>query len=442
MPIMSSSDAEATMRLVAGSIRVMQQRYNNHHVGQNELRQYTQHAAMVCGWAPAGTGEALLAALVDPDGPYDTVPIQREVTPEVVRLTGQLAAAVAALESDDAGHDERVEAAETAASFQSTGIMGSAYHSDYRQWWAAASSMRERAGDLLRAQPPAVRQTLFDRWTATDGSAKPHLDPHRSLIGAMLAGGGVDGRGWLDRLGDFDLLHSGDWTEEIIKAEHRAGRPHPWALGTWRRVQIEDGNADTGRELWPVPSPGEPWADRAVADVEAMAGPRRADWHALLSHCVPAKDSARPSTAWRKGAGPLLDAVGADEFAMVVDEWLALVGASRTGPVPTPIPDRYNVRLLSGLLWVRAMCPPSESYLRHLGQIAERATRNVPGHGPASPKLANAAVTALVGADHPAAVEQLTRLASRLTYKSTLRLVKKGLEDRATAGPRVTPGPR
>ncbi|MFI1992933.1 DUF4132 domain-containing protein [Actinoplanes sp. NPDC020271] len=422
-------DAEATMRLVAGSVRTMQQRYNNHTVSPAELRQYVRHAAMVCGWAPAETGKALLAALVDPAGPDETVPIQRGVSAEVVQLTEQLTAAVATLEGDAADHDQRVEAAETAATFQSTGIIGSAYYPEEKQWWAAARSIRELAGELLRAQPLDVRQTLFDRWTAIE--AKPHLDPRRSLIGAMVAGGGVDGRGWLDRLGACYLQPSGDWTEQIIRAEHGAGRPHPLALATWRRMQVEDGKADTGSDLWPVPNPGEPWADRAVADVEATAGARRSAWQALLAHCVPGKDQARPAAAWRRQAGSLLDAVGADEFATVCDGWLGLVGAPRSGP--GRLPDRYNVRLLSGLLWVRAMCPPSEDYLRNLGQIVERATRKISGHGPASPKLANAAVLALLDTDRPAAVAQLARLASRLTYKSTLRLVEKGLDERATA---------
>ncbi|MCY9555970.1 hypothetical protein M5W98_30735, partial [Paenibacillus apiarius] len=95
--------------------------------------------------------------------------------------------------------------------------------------------------------------------------------------------------------------------------------------------------------------------------------------------------------------------------------------------------DRYNVGLLWGLIWMRTMCQPSEQTLRSLGQIAERAARKISGHGPASPKLANVAVAALVDTDHPAALAQLARLSSRLTYKSTLRLVEKGLARHAEA---------
>ncbi|MEV6344350.1 DUF4132 domain-containing protein [Actinoplanes sp. NPDC051851] len=439
---MAGFDAAETTAMVAGSIRVMQERGTRLRADGSELRQFTEHVAMVCGWAPDGTGPGLLAALTDPDGPYDLVPLQRQVLPGVVRRTAALTEAVAVLESTDADHDRRVAAAEIASEFQSSGIVGSAYYPDGDRWFAAADAMRERAGRLLAAQPVRVRQTLFDAWTAGNDRQHPGREPRRSLIGHLVAAGGLESTGWLDRLGGHFLLHSGDWTEDLVRTAHRDGRPHPWALATWRRMQIETWKTETGGTLWPIPNPGEPWADRAIADVEAMTEPHRAAWHALLAHCVSGKDQARPPAAWRKRAGPLLDAVGSADFRVRCDAWLGLVGAARSRPVRTGrrddlvdprTPDRYNVRLLTGLLWFRAMCPPAEEGLRHLGQIAERATRKLPGQGPASPRLANAAVTALIGADHPAAVAQLARLASRVTYKSTLKLIGKGLDERAAA---------
>ncbi|GAA2711524.1 DUF4132 domain-containing protein [Actinoplanes palleronii] len=441
---MTTFDPPVTMRLVAGSIAVLEQHHRRSGASDNELRQFAQHAAMVCGWAPAGVGERLLAEL---DGAYPLLPGQRAVLPELQRLARQLLDAVAVLESDHASHDQRVAAAQTAVGQLSTGIVGSAYYPHGDQWFAAAAAMHDRARQLLRVQPAPVRQTLFDAWTATDGPHHPGRGSLGQLIGSLLAAGGVDGTAGLDRFGLFYHLSCGDWTGDLVKAEHAAGRPHPWALATWRRMQIEHWQTGTAATLWPVPSPGEPWADRAITEVEAMPGERRAAWHALLAHCVPDKDQARPSAAWRKQAGPLLAAVGAAEFADHVDGWLALVGAPRSRPAHVVVsysgfrhapgsprmPDRYNVRLLSGLLWARALCPPTPDAVRHLGQIAERATRKISGHGPASPKLANAAVAALIDTDHPAAVAQLARLASRLTYKSTLRLVEKGLDACATA---------
>ncbi|MEU8210640.1 DUF4132 domain-containing protein [Micromonospora sp. NPDC049044] len=305
---------------------------------------------------------------------------------------------------------------------------------------------------LLAAQPVPVRQALFDEWTV------PGQDSNQlyGRIRALLSGGGLTGSGWLDRLGGQAWLGFGRWstllvtfTRESLRTEYLAGRSHPAALATWRRTRIEFSFRDMGDEdaaMWPTVNVGEKWADRAIADIEAMSEERRSRWQALLSHCLLGADKARPTAAWQKSARALLDAVGVDEFTDRLDDWLPLVGLPRSLPLrmttccpghiddfPPRLADRHNVGVLWGLLWMRAMCPPSEETLRSLGHIAERAARKVPGHGPSSPKLANVAVAVLVDTEHPAALAQLARLASRLTYKSTLRIVEKGLTKHAEA---------
>ncbi|CAM5437500.1 hypothetical protein SGLAM104S_07504 [Streptomyces glaucescens] len=70
---------------------------------------------------------------------------------------------------------------------------------------------------------------------------------------------------------------------------------------------------------------------------------------------------------------------------------------------------------------------------RALGALTETALRKVPGHGPVNPKVANAAVTALARIDAEPALAELARLATRVTYKGTLKLLDKALEDRARA---------
>ncbi|MEU8182104.1 DUF4132 domain-containing protein [Micromonospora sp. NPDC049047] len=305
---------------------------------------------------------------------------------------------------------------------------------------------------LLAAQPVPVRQALFDEWTV------PGQDSNQlyGRIRALLSGGGLTGSGWLDRLGGQAWLGFGRWsrllvtfTRESLRTEYLAGRSHPAALATWRRTRIEFSFRDMGDEdaaMWPTVNVGEKWADRAIAEIEAMSEERRSRWQALLSHCLLGADKARPTAAWQKSARALLDAVGVDEFTDRLDDWLPLVGLPRSLPLrmttccpghiddfPPRLADRHNVGVLWGLLWMRAMCPPSEETLRSLGHIAERAARKVPGHGPSSPKLANVAVAVLVDTEHPAALAQLARLASRLTYKSTLRIVEKGLTKHAEA---------
>ncbi|GLY05448.1 MULTISPECIES: DUF4132 domain-containing protein [Actinoplanes] len=434
---------ERTLRLVTGSLSHLRKVWPEYEVDDQDLREFTEVVGLVCGWAPAAQRQSLIDSLAG----RDLLPEQHPLLPQAVRQAEQVVATVTVLESADADHEQRLAAArEVVAGLRDRTSVG-LHGPDSDDWTSAVDEMWERALPVLCAQPAPVRQALFDEWTDTDDHSS--RSPRR-FAGRLLAAGGLDTRDWLDRVGVFYRLYLEDWAWEHIAAEHRAGRSAPGALALWRRMRFEMWHLDEDVDdtFWPVPNPGEPWADRAATEIEAMPADRRAAWHALLVHCVPVRDQARPSAAWARQAGPLLAAVGAEEFATRVDGWLSLVGAPRSRPaytvghtyegyhlvaVPARLPDRHNVRLLSGLLWARVLCPPSQDLLRHVGQIAERATRKVPGHGPASPKLANAAVAVLVETEHPAAVAQLARLASRLTYKSTLKIVEKGLDARATA---------
>ncbi|MFJ5598281.1 DUF4132 domain-containing protein [Micromonospora parva] len=443
---MNAHDAELALRDVVDTVRGWCERSDN-TLNEHGRRDFVSRVATVLGWAPAGTLPALLAALTDPHGPYQLAAPQVELLPEAIRQGELLAAAVADLDGRDADHDRRRAAAMTVVET----LPMLAYQAE-TPWDRARRDIWARAAQLLAAQPAPVRQTVFDALTVPGEDS----DGRGKLIKAVRSGGGLDGAVWLDRLGGQAWLGFGYWstqlkrfTWESIQAEASAGRVNPAALATWRRTRIERSLCDMSDEadrMWPIPNVGEPWADRAVADVEAMPGDRRAAWRALLAHCSVEADRAKPSAGWRKQARSLLDAVGGDEFTARLDDWLPLVGQARTLPlrmtkccpghladVPPRMIDRYNVGLLWGLIWLRTMLPSSEETLRSLGQIAERAARKIPGHGPASPKLANVAVAALIDSDHPAALAQLARLASRLTYKSTLRIVEKGLTQHAEA---------
>ncbi|MET8230377.1 DUF4132 domain-containing protein [Micromonospora sp. NPDC005298] len=439
-------DPEPALREVVDTVRGRCER-SNQTLNERNQRDFVVRVATVCGWAPAGTVPVLLAALNDPHGPYDLAPPQIALLPEATRQAELVAAAVADLAGDTADTERRAAAALT--------VIDQLPRLAYRRetpWDHARGRAWERAKQLVAAQPTPVRQVVFDALAVPEEG----IDGRGKLIRAACSGGGLDGTLWLERLGGQAWLGFGGWsallvafTWESIEAAEAADRTNPAALAAWRRTRIERSLDDLGADadrMWPVPNVGERWADRAIADIEAMPAERRSAWQALLVHCPAGADRAKPTAAWRRQAQHLLDAVGRSEFAARVDEWLPLVGQARTLPLrmttccpghladmsPRTI-DRYNVGLLWGLIWMRVMCPPSEESLRGLGQIAERAASKIPGHGPASPKLANVAVAALVDTDHPGALAHLARLSSRLTYKSTLRLVEKGLTAHAEA---------
>ncbi|MET8308249.1 DUF4132 domain-containing protein [Micromonospora sp. NPDC005173] len=446
---MGMYDPEPALREVVATVKEWCDRRDN-TLSPVSQRDFIDRVAMVCGWSLDGRGRVLLAALNDPDGPYDLAPTQIDLLPEATRQAELLGSAVAVLDGVDANHDRRVAAAMTVIGFPPW--RPRVNQADETPWDVARREMWARTEQLLAAQPADVRQTVFDELTVPEQDSELRT----ALIRSLLSAGGLDGSVWLDRLGGQAWLGFGRWswrlksfTWESIRTEYLAGRMHPAALATWRRTGVERILSDMGDEadtMWPIPNAGEQWADRAIADIEAMPEERRSAWHALLAHCPLGADKAKPTAAWQKSARLLLDAVGGDEFSSRLDDWLPLVGLARSLPLrmttccsghyadfPPRLADRFNVGLLWGLIWMRAMCPPSEDTLRSLGQIAERAARKVPGHGPASPKLANVAVAVLIDADHPAALAQLARLASRMTYKSTLRIVEKGLTKHAEA---------
>lgn len=435
-------DAEAALRLaIAGTRKWMGQEYDAPSIRQ----QFVTGMAMVCGWSGQPIG-ALLAAVCDP--PLEAR--QQELLPEIQRRAEALSAAVAALSGTEASHDQRLAAVRTVVEYRQGRIPGGGFDP---VWYAMHEAVEAATKELVGAQPADVRQVLFDAWTVPEGGE----EGRSSLIRTLVRPGDLDGSGWLDRLGGRTTLRVGNWgtglsefTWEALRAAHRAGQPHAAALATWRRTRAEDDpkvDDDTSGSMWPIPNVGEPWADRAIADIEALPANRRAAWHALLVHCPTEREKARASAGWLKRARPLLDAVGADDFTARVDDWLPLVGLARTLPLriailccwdhfadhPPRLVDSYNVGLLLGLIRLRMTYPPTEETLRSLGRIAERATRKIAGRGPANPKLANAAAAALVDADHPKALAQLARLASRLTYKSTLAIVQKGLTRHAEA---------
>jgi hypothetical protein len=88
---------------------------------------------------------------------------------------------------------------------------------------------------------------------------------------------------------------------------------------------------------------------------------------------------------------------------------------------------------LRGLAWTLSFLPPRPDIARALGALVETSLRRIAGHGPRDPKVANAGVMALSRIDGEAALAELARLATRVTYKGTLKLVDKALEARAEA---------
>ncbi|MFI6930121.1 DUF4132 domain-containing protein [Streptomyces sp. NPDC050287] len=244
----------------------------------------------------------------------------------------------------------------------------------------------------------------------------------------------------LDELSRRQSVWYGSRYEALAEAELAAGRPlAPAVVAVFRRAGMETYGSKPLAELAakltdPVLNVGEEWAERAMRDATDP------DWQDLLAHATTAT-AAKPSAKWDRRAVTLVDVLGADRVRETVLPWLALVGRPRTFPLErqTYEPDvnsaydPYNANALRGLTWLLSLLPPHPDTTRALGALIETSLKKVAGLGPRSPKVANAGVVALARVDSEAALAELARLATRVTYKNTVKLLDTALEARATA---------
>ncbi|MEU0406986.1 DUF4132 domain-containing protein [Streptomyces griseorubiginosus] len=265
------------------------------------------------------------------------------------------------------------------------------------------------------------------------GIVSRDLPPHERLAAERLA--------LLDGISRQHSFWYGARYENLIEAELAAGRPiAPAVVATVRRSVLHAYQNDdlprTAKKLTEPPlNVGEAWADQALRDAADDS-----DWQALLAHAATAT-AAKPNARWDQRATALTAALGPDRVRETVLPWLTLAGRPRTfelergryEPDVNSAYDPYNANALRGLAWLLSLLPPHPDTARALGALVETSLKKVAGLGPRNPKVANAGVNALARIDSEAALAELARLATRVTYKNTLKLLDAALEARAAA---------
>ncbi|MEX2984474.1 DUF4132 domain-containing protein [Streptomyces sp. C36] len=257
----------------------------------------------------------------------------------------------------------------------------------------------------------------------------------------------TDDQARMEELGRLHVCYNTHKLWPLLRTALAAGQPLPGSfVGVLRRTamvaawQVEKDWAKTVAGLTePVVNPGEAWTDRALAELPALGD----TWRRLLAHAATAR-TARPAAKWDKTARALFDELdeAPDAVRRRLLSWIGLAGRPRTGP-PLHVPeygsdpndefDPYNVDALRGITWLLALLPPHSDTVRALGTLVTYSLRKVPGLGPRSPKLANAAVLALSRIDGDPALAELARLSARITYKGTLKQLDTALTARAEA---------
>ncbi|WP_328780826.1 DUF4132 domain-containing protein [Streptomyces canus] len=300
----------------------------------------------------------------------------------------------------------------------------------------------------LRELPPDARSRIADGLVTQYHSEQAGPNARQNaliLLGIVSRDLPPHDRLTAERLSLLDGIsrqHSFWWGaryENLIEAELAAGRPvAPAVVATVRRsvlhaYQNEDLPRTAKKLTEPPLNVGEAWAEEALRET----GPA---WQQLLTHMTTAT-AAKPSAKWDKQAADLLDPLGPDRVREAVIRWLALVGRPRTfelergryEPDVNSAYDPYNANALRGLAWLLSLLPAHPDTARALGILVETSLKKVAGLGPRNPKVANAGVNALARIDSEAALAELARLATRVTYKNTAKLLDAALEARAVA---------
>ncbi|MFD9411525.1 DUF4132 domain-containing protein [Streptomyces sp. NPDC059989] len=297
----------------------------------------------------------------------------------------------------------------------------------------------------VQARPEADRRRMIevvaDRYRRETDTEKVQW---QLLTLIAIAGRGLDAlplaQERIARLDAVSRTHTywyGDRHEALAEAELAAGHAlSPAVIATIRRSAMSAYGERVltdlaGRLTEPVLNVGEEWAERAMADDRSRE---------LLGYALTAT-AAKPSAKWEKGGRAVIEALGADTVREAVLSWLALVGRPRTfelergqyEPDVNSAFDPYNANALRGLAWLLSFLPPHPATVRALGALVESSLRKAAGLGPRNPKVANAAVNSLARMEGEAALAELARLGTRVTYKGTAKLIDAALETRAAA---------
>ena len=180
---------------------------------------------------------------------------------------------------------------------------------------------------------------------------------------------------------------------------------------------------------------GEVWADAANAELTELGTDAARAWVNLLKHALGAT-SSHPSAKWLAAGGRLVDPIGAEAVRSALLRWLPLVSKGPTACrklsefpgdhrnyVEAIIDD--NATILRGLLWLVPTLPGPGDLARAVGAVAQSAYRKIAGLGPRAPRVGTAAVAALAGLDHPAAVGQLALLKVRVKIGTAQKEIDK-----------------
>lgn len=259
--------------------------------------------------------------------------------------------------------------------------------------------------------------------------------------------------GWLTGYDRIRFLSLGYLAKQIgyyIEAQPLSEKLRETIAAFADYLSLEDGDADLRKQIialrhyagtfatkLPLVN-GDAWADRAIADIAAMASPLQQTWGELFTVLLQANGSV-PTSKWWKAAEAALDKLGFEPFKHVILVWFPLVDAARTIPVRPRYhgePDQNqtlidaNADLLRPLVW---LCGRQEDreIARSLTTLAVSTYRKLTGIGPRCVRVGNACVWALGNMPGLTGIQQLALLKVKVKFGTAQSGIEKALTSAA-----------
>jgi len=162
----------------------------------------------------------------------------------------------------------------------------------------------------------------------------------------------------------------------------------------------------------------------------------------LLKHAASARAPA-PSKKWMAQAGSLAESVATSSVSEMFARWASRLDEPRPEndwrhEAPWAHHDRSlalddrNCIVLKGLCWIVSGAP-KDPPVQALESLARSAYRKIPGVGPRSAKVGNAAICALGRIATEPAIAALLSLRARLKQVSVRRMIDRALDSAARA---------
>ena len=174
----------------------------------------------------------------------------------------------------------------------------------------------------------------------------------------------------------------------------------------------------------------EPWAERLSIDVHQLQTHSRAAMTRIINHAGTAT-AGKPTKSWQREAANRIAGIDTHLVAAAFTVWFEAFDEPATEPGNDYQHSEWSVSslnadVLKGLIWTAALLK-DEGLIRAIGKAGQSGQRKIPGLGPRSNKVTNAAIWALGQIDDPLAISQLSILKSRIKNKAAQKQITKAM---------------